>query len=134
MDLFKTKDGSDDEETSFDRNDGIFLIIDNCDNFVKYHKQKFIWNLNYLCNNYPNIVLVFISQDKLQKYFSKQEIKDNKFDFESIEVQRFDFVQSVIYLRQLKLAQDRFTINILKEISNFCEGNPSLLKILGLIV
>lgn len=35
MDLFKTKDGSDDEETSFDRNDGIFLIIDNCDNFVK---------------------------------------------------------------------------------------------------
>jgi len=69
----------------------------------------------------------------LQKFFSKQEIKDNKFDFESIEVQRFDFVQSVIYLRQLKLAQDRFDINILKEISNFCEGNPSLLKILGLI-
>lgn len=61
MDLAKTKDGSDHDETSSGRSDGIFLIIDNCDMFVKGHKQKFLWNFNYFCNNFQNLVLIFIS-------------------------------------------------------------------------
>ena len=38
IDFINTKDGSDQDETSMGRSDGVFLIIDNCDVFVKNHK------------------------------------------------------------------------------------------------
>lgn len=106
------------------KKDGILLIMDNCDDYVKTLKTQFILNLNYAKANFSNLSLILISQEMI----------DQKFNFTPIHIQRFDCVQSHIYIKQLKLKQHYLHFENNKEIVRLSQGNPSLLTILSLIL
>lgn len=104
-----------------DQKDGLLLIFDKSDDFVRRNKASFKANLNFVTQKFQNITIIFISQQKL----------DDSFQFQSLKVQPLseDVARHFLHTTT-KGRQDDLNYAKIIELAN---GNPIMLRILNML-